>query len=149
MHASDPIPRPLRDHLELAKLGVDECYVVLPRALAESMPLPWQQQMIYLLAEFHQAFGHLNWPVYRVVPSRHERLIDLDEDQLAEVGCIMEIDTGGELVYRERNGRRITKPDIERRLESQGLRYGDSTLLRTLARLVRTGRLTNVRDRRG
>jgi hypothetical protein len=75
------------------------------------MPLPWQQQLTHLLAEFHQAFGHLNWPIYRVQPSRYEKLVDLDEDQLAEVGCIVEIDANGELVYRERNGRLITNAE--------------------------------------
>jgi hypothetical protein len=116
MFTPDPIPRPagppasatpLRDYLANAGPGVDQSYAVLPRSLVESMPLPWQQQMTHLLAEFHRAYAHLNWPVYRVVPSRHERLVDLDEDQLAEVGAIVEIDSDGELVYRERNGARI------------------------------------------
>ena len=120
MFTPDPIPRPagppasstpLRDYLSQARIGVDQGYAVLPRSLVEAMPLPWQQQMTHLLAEFHQVYGHLNWPVYRVVPSRHERLVDLDEDQLAEVGCIVEIDADGELVYRERNGQRVAKPE--------------------------------------
>ncbi|MBV9142769.1 MAG: hypothetical protein JO115_17960 [Pseudonocardiales bacterium] len=119
MYASDPIPRPagrpasatpLRDYLELAKLGVDEGYVVLPRSLAEEMPLPWQQQMAYLLEEFHQTYGDLPWPVYRVVPSRVERLVDLDENQLAEAGYLLEIDTSGELVYRDRNDAVVSDP---------------------------------------
>jgi hypothetical protein len=37
--------------------------------------------------------------------------VDLDEDQLAEVGYIAEIDVDGELVYRERTGRRIDNPE--------------------------------------
>ena len=119
MYASDPIPRPagrpasatpLRDQLALAKLGVDEGYVVLPRSLAEAMPLPWQQQMAYLISELHQTFGALPWPVYRVVPSRVERLVDLDETQLAEAGYLLEIDTNGELVYRDRHDTIITDP---------------------------------------
>jgi hypothetical protein len=120
MFTPDPIPRPagppasstpLRDYFAQPHPGVTEGYAVLPRSLVESMPLPWQQQMTHLLAEFHQAFGHLNWPIYRVQPSRYEKLADLDEDQLAEVGCIVEIDANGELVYRERNGRRITNAE--------------------------------------
>lgn len=116
MFTPNPIPRPagppasstpLRDYFVTPRPGVDHGYVVLPRSLMESMPLPWQQHMTYLLAEFHQAYGHLSWPVYRVVPSRYERLVDLDEDQLAEVGAMVEIDAAGELVYRERNGRVI------------------------------------------
>jgi hypothetical protein len=122
VYASDPIPRPagrpasatpLRDHLELTKLGVDESYVVLPRSLAEEMPLPWQQQMAYLIDELHQTYGDLPWPVYRVVPSRVERLVDLDETQLAEAGYLLEIDTSGELVYRDRND--VVIPDPQSR----------------------------------
>jgi hypothetical protein len=110
VYASDPIPRPLRDHLELAKLGVDESYVVLPRALAESMPLPWQQQMAYLIDELHRTYGDLPWPLYRVVPSRAERLVDLDENQLAEAGYLLEIDSSGELVYRDRHDSVVADP---------------------------------------
>ncbi|MEO6084512.1 MAG: hypothetical protein ABIQ18_15535 [Umezawaea sp.] len=120
MFTPDPIPRPVgppasttpvRDYLSTPKPGVDKAYVVLPRTLVESMPLPWQQHMAHLLAELHHHAAHLNWPHYRVVPSRVEKLVDLDEEQLAEVGAIMEIDSDGELVYRERNGGRISDPE--------------------------------------
>lgn len=120
MFTPNPIPRPsgppasstpLRDYLASPRPGVDPGYVVLPRSLLENLPLPWQQHFTYLLAEFHQAYAHLNWPVYRVVPSRHERLVDLDEDQLAEVGVLVEIDGNGEVVYRERNGRHIEQAE--------------------------------------
>jgi hypothetical protein len=116
----EPIPRPagrpasstpLRDFLDAPGPGVDHGYAVLPRSLAESMPLPWQQQLANLLAEFHQAYAHLQWPVYRVVPSRYERLVDLDEEQLAEVGCVMEIDSDGEIVYRNRDGSPVENPE--------------------------------------
>jgi hypothetical protein len=117
MFTPDPIPRPsgppassapLRDYFGAGpRPGADDGYVVVPRSLAEAMPLPWQQQMAYLLAGFHQTFGHLSWPIYRVVPSRYEKLVDLDEDQLAEAGYLVEIDANGDLVYRERSGRRV------------------------------------------
>lgn len=119
MYASDPFPRPaggpasgtpLRDHLGSTKLGVDEGYVVLPRSLAEQMPLPWQQQMAYLIDELHRTYGDLAWPVYRVVPSRVERLVDLDENQLAEAGYLLEIDSSGELVYRDRADAVVSDP---------------------------------------
>lgn len=116
MYPEQPqIPRsatPLRDYLGGGPLpAVSDGYAVLPRSLAEGMPLVWQQQMAHLLAEFHQAYGHLSWPVYRVVPSRYEVVADLDEEQLAEVGCIVEIDADGDLVYRERNGTPIPDPE--------------------------------------
>ncbi|QIZ36600.1 hypothetical protein [Saccharopolyspora sp. ASAGF58] len=121
MFTPDPIPwpsrppassTPLGDYLtRQPRPGVDGGYAVLPRSLAEAMPLPWQQQMSNLLAEFHQAFGHLQWPVYRVVPSRYERLVDLDDDQLAEVGCTVEVGDNGDLEYRMRDGRRIANPE--------------------------------------
>lgn len=102
---------PLHDYLNIPHPGVPEGYVVMPRSLVEAMPLPWQQAMVQILAEFHQAYGHLDWPEYRVVPSRKEKLINLDEDQLAEVGYLVEIDVDGELVYRERTGKRIDNPE--------------------------------------
>jgi len=119
-YTSDQIPRPAgppvsasppREFLASVRNGVDQGYVVLPRALAESMPLAWQQQFAHVLAELHQAYGHLPWPVYRVVPSRPECLADLDEEQLAEVGCLVEIDGDGELRYRDRDGRVIDNPE--------------------------------------
>lgn len=119
MYTSDPIPRPtgppasstpLRDHLATTALGVSERYVVLPRSLAEAMPLPWQQQMANLVAELHQTYGDLAWPQYQVVPSRIERLVDLDEGQLAEAGYVLEIDAHGELVYHDRDGAVVHDP---------------------------------------
>jgi hypothetical protein len=74
------------------------------------MSLPWQQQMAALLAQFHQQHSRLAWPIYRVVPSRYEKLVDLDEEQLAEAGYLVEIDTEGEMVYRERSGRKVEEP---------------------------------------
>ena len=77
---------PLRDYLDGGVPGTTPEYVVVPRSLAQSMPLRWQQQFTGLLAELHDAFAHLPWPEYRVVPSRWERLSDLDEEQLAAAG---------------------------------------------------------------
>lgn len=120
MFTPDRIPRrggppasstPLGDYLDRAERGMDEGYAVLPRSLAEAMPLPWQQRMRDLLAEFHQAYEHLPWPVYRVVPSRYERLADLDEQQLAEIGCTVEVGDGGDLEYRMRDGSRVSEPE--------------------------------------
>lgn len=119
MYTSEPIQRPtgppasatpLRDHLARTTLGVSEGYVVLPRSLAEAMPLPWQQQMVRLVEELHQTYGDLPWPLYQVVPSRTERLVDLDEAQLAEAGYLLEIDGQGELVYRDRGGEVVADP---------------------------------------
>ncbi len=127
MFTPNPIPRPsgppasstpLGDYLSEASHGVDSGYAVLPRSLAESMPLPWQQHMRQLLAEFHQAFGHLRWPIYQVVPSRYELLTDLDDDQLAEVGCTVEVGDSGELEYRWRDGRTVENPETKQVLVS-------------------------------
>lgn len=101
---------PLADQLNQGWPGVDPGYVVLPRSLAEGMSLPWQQQMAALLAQFHHENAHLAWPIYRVVPSRYEKLVDLDEEQLAEAGYLVEMDTEGEMIYRERSGRKIEDP---------------------------------------
>ncbi len=118
--AAAPLPRhagppasgtPLADHLAMGWPGVDAGYVVLPRSLAENMPLPWQQQLTSVLAQFHHTQRHLTWPLYRVIPSRAEKLVDLDEEQLAEAGYLVEIDAEGEMVYRERTGRKVAEPE--------------------------------------
>jgi hypothetical protein len=101
----------LPDYLRAPHPGTSENYVVLPKSMVEAMPLPWQNAMVQILQEVHPAFAHLNWPEYRVVPSRREKLVNLDEEQLAEVGYLVEIDVDGELVYRERTGRRIDNPE--------------------------------------
>lgn len=101
---------PLADYLTRALPGVDDGYVVLPRSLAESMSLPWQQELAGLLSRFHQAHQALSWPVYRVIPSRYEKLVDLDEVQLAEAGYLVEIDADGDMIYRERSGRKVEDP---------------------------------------
>jgi hypothetical protein len=120
MYTPEPIPphmgrpvssTPLRDYLASPHPGTPAHYVVLPKSLVEAMPLPWQNAMTQILQEFHQAFEHLDWPEYRVIPSRREKLVDLDEDQLAEVGYLAEIDVDGELVYRERSGKRVENPE--------------------------------------
>lgn len=122
MYSSEPVRRrpgaptsttPLRDQLDTVRqvVSTDDEYVVLPRALIESMSLPWQHQLAYLLAELRQSHGHLRWPLYRVTPSSTERLVDLDDDQLTEVGYTLEIDTTGELVYRSRNGAVVPDPE--------------------------------------
>jgi hypothetical protein len=103
---------PVHDYLAAGpQPGVPEDYVVLPKGLVESMPLPWQQAMVQIMQEFHQAYAHLDWPEYRVVPSRREKLVNLDEEQLTEAGYLVEIDVDGELVYRERSGKRIENPE--------------------------------------
>lgn len=114
-HAGPPASStPLADQLSRGGPGVTDGYVVLPRGLAEQMPLPWQQQAASVLAQFHHTHRGLSWPEYRVLPSREERLVDLDEEQLAEAGYVVEMDVNGELVYRERNGRKVPDPERHR-----------------------------------
>ena len=119
-YAIAPLPRPsgppasstpLADQLSLGGPGVTEDYIVLPRALAEQMPLPWQHQAAAVLAQFQHMHQHLDWPRYRVLPSREELLVNLDEEQLAEAGYLVEMDSNGDLVYRERNGRKVENPE--------------------------------------
>ncbi|MGH3432104.1 MAG: hypothetical protein ACRDQB_04630, partial [Thermocrispum sp.] len=111
-HAGPPASStPLADQLAQGGPGVTDGYVVLPRGLAEQMPLSWQRLAAAVLAEFHHTHHGLGWPRYRVLPSREERLVDLDEEQLAEAGFVVEMDSGGVLVYRERNGRKVADPE--------------------------------------
>ncbi|MCW0213541.1 MAG: hypothetical protein OJJ54_09285 [Pseudonocardia sp.] len=105
-----PAPRrpasttPLADYLDRPAPGAGPDYLVVPRSLAESMPLRWQQVFAGMLADLHDAYGHLQWPDYRVVPSRWELLADLDEEQLAAAGYVADLDRSGELEYRDASG---------------------------------------------
>lgn len=102
---------PVHDYLSRSAPGAGENYVVVPRSLAQSMPLRWQQLFVGLLADLHDAYGHLSWPDYRVVPCRWERLVDLDEEQLAGAGYVAELGPEGELEYRDAEDQPVPDPD--------------------------------------
>jgi hypothetical protein len=102
---------PVRDFLDRPAPGATEDHLVVSRSLAQSMPLRWQQAFVGLLSELHQAYSHLSWPEYVVIPSRREALIDLDEQQLAATGYVAELDADGELVYRDANEAIVADPE--------------------------------------
>ncbi|MCF7552066.1 MULTISPECIES: hypothetical protein [Pseudonocardia] len=115
--STPPRPRsttPLADYLDRPVPGAGPDYLVVPRSLAEAMPLRWQQVFAGLLADLHDAYGHLDWPDYRVVPSRWELLADLDEEQLAAAGYVADLTADGTLEYRDAAGR--PAPDSQRAL---------------------------------
>jgi len=91
----------VQDYLDRPAPGAAADHLVIPRSLAQSMPLRWQQVFVGLLADLHDAYGHLPWPDYRVVPSRWEFVVDLDEEQLAATGYHADLGPDGELEYRD------------------------------------------------
>jgi len=97
----DPSPpastTPVQDYLDRPAPGATVDHLVVPRALAQSMPLRWQQVFVGLLADLHDAYSELPWPDYRVVPSRWERLVDLDAD--------------GQLEYRDGADEPVADPE--------------------------------------
>ncbi len=101
---------PLRDYLDLPSRGATEDHLVIPRSLAQSMPLRWQQIFVGLLTDLHDAYGDLPWPDYQVVPSRWEVLVDLDERQLAAAGYFADLGSNGELEYRDAADRVVVDP---------------------------------------
>ena len=105
---------PVQDYLNRAVPGASADYLVIPRSLAQSMPLRWQQVFVGLLADLHDAYGHLPWPEYRVVPSRWEIVADLDEGQLAVAGFHADLGPDGALEYRDAEERLITDPERHR-----------------------------------
>ena len=104
----------MQDYLDRAVPGASTDYLVIPRALAQSMPLRWQQVFVGLLTDLHDAYGHLTWPEYRVVPSRWEIVADLDEGQLAVAGIHADLGPQGTLEYRDIDERLITDPERHR-----------------------------------
>jgi hypothetical protein len=55
-------------------------YLVLPRAVLQSMPKPWQHRFTALLEEKDAAFGHLEWPSYsvKVLQREPELIVDYE-----------------------------------------------------------------------
>ena len=105
---------PVQDYLNRAVAGASADYLVIPRSLAQSMPLRWQQVFVGLLADLHDAYGHLPWPEYRVVPSRWEIVADLDEGQLGVAGIHADLGSSGSLEYRDADEQLITDPERHR-----------------------------------
>jgi hypothetical protein len=105
---------PVQDYLDRSAPGASEDHLVVPRSLAQSMPLRWQQVFVGLLADLHDAYGHLPWPDYRVVPSRWELLVDLDEEQLAAAGYHADLGPEGELEYRDAEENVVAGPENRR-----------------------------------
>ena len=114
----DPFPpastTPVQDYLDAPAPGATPDHLVVPRALAQSMPLRWQQVFVGLLADLHDAYAELPWPAYRVVPSRWERLVDLDDEQLQVVGYVTDLDADGQLEYRDGDDRPVADPEQQR-----------------------------------
>jgi hypothetical protein len=108
--ASPASTTPVQDYLDRPAPGATEDHLVVPRSLAQSMPLRWQQVFVGLLADLHDAYGDLPWPDYRVVPSRWELLVDLDEEQLAAAGYLADLGPDGELEYRDAADRPVADP---------------------------------------
>jgi hypothetical protein len=102
---------PVQDYLDRPARGATEDHLVVPRSLAQSMPLRWQQVFVGLLADLHDAYGHVAWPDYRVVPSRWERLVDLDEEQLAAAGYVADLAQDGQLEYRDSADNVVADPE--------------------------------------
>jgi hypothetical protein len=117
MRPDAPVPAsttPLQDYLDRPVPGAGEDHLVVPRSLAQSMPLRWQQVFTGLLADLHDAYGHLPWPDYQVIPSRWELLVDLDEDQLASAGYVADLGPDGELEYRDGADAVVSDPEHHR-----------------------------------
>ena len=106
---------PLRDYLDRPAPGsAGEDYLVVPRSLAQSMPLRWQQVFTGLLADLHDAYAHLDWPEYRVGALRREAVADLDDDQLDALGYYADLGPDGRLEFRDADDRPIDNPERQR-----------------------------------
>ena len=105
---------PVQDYLDRPAPGASTDHLVVPRSLAQSMPLRWQQVFVGLLADLHDAYEHLPWPDYKVVPCRQELLVDLDEEQLAAAGYHADLGPDGQLEYHDVEGNVVADPEHHR-----------------------------------
>src|SRR5947199_3401497 len=65
MPPEPPVPAsttPVQDYLDGPAPGATPEFLVVPRSLAQSMPLRWQQVFVGLLADLHDAYDDLPWP---------------------------------------------------------------------------------------
>lgn len=64
-------------------------YLVMPRAVLQSMPLEWQARFVKCLLEMEKSFGGLDWPAYDVrALKRAPVLIDEECGECEGVGEI-------------------------------------------------------------
>jgi hypothetical protein len=60
------VRRPEEDHVHLWFGLTYASYLTLPRSVLQSMPDEWQERFVAMLRELDEAYGHLDWPAYRV-----------------------------------------------------------------------------------
>ncbi|KAA1020260.1 hypothetical protein FVA95_21460 [Pseudonocardia sp. EV170527-09] len=99
---------PLSDYLDSAAPGACPDHLVVPRSLAQSMPLRWQQVFVGLLTDLHEAYPDVVWPEYVVSAVRAEPLTELDDAQLATHGYVTELGPDGDLEYRDVHDRVVS-----------------------------------------
>ena len=103
---------PLRDYLDRPAPGAaGPDHLVVPRSLAQSMPLRWQQVFAGMLADLHDAYADLSWPEYRVTAVRREPVADLDDEQLAALGYHADLGPDGALEFRGPDGHPVEDPE--------------------------------------
>lgn len=62
-------------------------YLALPRSLMQSMPVAWQERMVAVLEELHDAYAHIEHAeAYIVEPARESTYGYLDQDDLRRLG---------------------------------------------------------------
>lgn len=92
-------------------------YLVLPRSVLQSMPDEWQQRFVGALREMEDAFGHLDWPSYRVQvlarkPEMFQPYVDCEEcDGTGEVDGGYCPHCGGEEQVEDPEGGRYETPE--------------------------------------
>lgn len=68
-------------------------YLVLPRTLLQSMPVPWQARFVSLIDELHEAFQHVpQAQAYKVQAAKEYILEEMTADQLWAAGIQVEND---------------------------------------------------------
>ncbi|WP_440580909.1 hypothetical protein [Streptomyces sp. PT19] len=80
---TNPTDGPVHDWFSLSYRN----YLVLHRALMQSMPTSWQERMVACLEEFHDAFAHLDHPeAFQVQAATEHQVADLTVVQQKQLG---------------------------------------------------------------
>jgi len=127
--SSSPAPppatsTPVRDYADRPCPGASTDYLVVPRSLAQSMPLRWQQVFVALLADLHDAYRQLDWPTYQVVASRRELLTDLRRDYVNTFLMALNAATADAVTAQFR----VMEAEAAANMERDGFRAGGGSL---------------------
>ncbi|MBA8827883.1 hypothetical protein FHX42_005324 [Saccharopolyspora lacisalsi] len=106
---SEPAPKDIHTHFGLSYAN----YLVMPRALLQSMPEDWQHRFVELLDQFENAFTHVDQASsYDVTPGEGRYLTEVSRPVLESLGWTVQ-HGADETLYYTPDGHEITGAEAD------------------------------------